>query len=475
MLLVSRLFENKSYFYFFTIIIIANLLFQLVIILKTSDNSIFILVGYNLFLLFIAFYKKNINNLPILLLFVNFLPLIYLNNEFHYNFRYEILTAFPVFLLMLLSISQFLLTSRDLSFKITYLQKPIIYIVIYFSVLGVVGMLLHQNTIWIIQQLFHFYLYLLIFPISYFFYKRDFYFSGFSFLLIISVVIAFEYIVLNQLLLNFRFVTFQSGFLPLASGVLFAYILYNKNRIRRIVATILLFIVSAGAFVTLTRTLWVTTILVLFFVWFFYLKSENRLSVYKIASLVIIISLPLFLLRDMGVNSNQKTSQSNAVEYRTQSVLNPLEDSSFLMRVEFAYYASQRFLESPVFGKGLGDYLKYQIFNINDAANYYIDNSWLYFLWKGGLIGFLLFAWLYIRFFKASYFVLINTSDIRVKYITLGLLSGFIGLTLLGILSPLLIKYKTNVLIAFLFAYIEFERLKIVNDSKSGKTLSVKA
>ncbi len=469
MLFASRLFEHKYHFSFFTILIIVNLLFQFVIIMAALDNSIYILVGYNLFLLLIAFYKKSINNLPTLLIFVNFLPLIYLNNDFHYHFKYEILMALPLFLLILLSISQFLLTSRDLSFKLTYLQKPIIYIVLYFSVLGVVGMILHQSTIWIIQQLFHFYLYLLIFPISYFFYKRDFYFSGFSFLLIISVVIAFEYIVLNQLLLNFRFVTFQSGFLPLTTGVLFSYILYNKNTIRRLAASVLLLIVTTGAFVTLTRTLWVTTILVLILVWFFYLKSENRLSIYKIVLLVIFISLPIFLLRDMDVSSDQKISQSNVVEYRTQSVVNPLEDSSFLMRVEFAYYASQRFLESPIFGKGLGDFLKYKILNVNDAANYYIDNSWLYFLWKGGLIGFLLFAWLYIRFFKASYFVLINTTDIRVKYITLGLLGGFIGLSFLGVLSPLLIKYKTNVLIAFLFAYIEFERLKIVNDSKSEK------
>ncbi|MCH7963224.1 MAG: O-antigen ligase family protein [Bacteroidetes bacterium] len=251
--------------------------------------------------------------------------------------------------------------------------------------------------------------------------------------------------------------------------------MYNKNTIRRIVATVLLLIVTTGAFVTLTRTLWVTTILVLILVWFFYLKSENKLSIYKIILLVIIVSLPLYLIRDMGVSSAQKKSQINNVEYRTQSVANPLEDSSFLMRVELAYYAFQRFLENPVFGKGPGDFLKYQIFNINDAPNYYIDNSWLYILWKGGLVGFLLFAWLYIRFFKASYFVFKNTSDIRVKYISLGLLGGFIGLSFLGFLSPLLIKYKTNALIAFFFAYIEFERLKIVNDSRSEKTLSVKA
>ncbi len=174
MLLASRLFDNKFYISFFALLIILNLLFQLVIILAASNNSIYILVGYNLFLLLIAFYKKSFNNLSILLIIINFLPLLYLNNEFHYHFKYEILTAFPLFLLILLSIFHFLLTSRDLSFKITYLQKPIIYIVIYFSVLGAVGMILHQSTLWIIQQLFHFYLYLLIFPISYLFYKRDF-------------------------------------------------------------------------------------------------------------------------------------------------------------------------------------------------------------------------------------------------------------------------------------------------------------
>ena len=126
MLLASRLFENKYYFSFFAFLIITNLLFQFVIILAASDNSIYILVGYNLFLLLIASYKKNINNLFTLLIIINFLPLIYLNNEFHYLFKYEILTAFPLFLLILLSISQFLLTSRDLSFKLTYLQIPII-------------------------------------------------------------------------------------------------------------------------------------------------------------------------------------------------------------------------------------------------------------------------------------------------------------------------------------------------------------
>ena len=268
----------------------------------------------------------------------------------------------------------------------------------------------------------------------------------------------------NQIVLNYRFVTFQSGFLPLLSGVLFSYILFNKDIIKRIVGLILLIIVTTGALVTLTRTLWVTTFIVLFFVWIFYVISTHKLTLLKLIMVILTISASIIFVSDVSKNAGKELSPKNVVESRAKSVTNPLEDSSFLMRVEFTYYAVQRFLESPIVGKGLGDYLRYKIFNTNKSANYFIDNSWVYFLWKGGLIGFLLFAWLFIRFFKASYTVLKNTSDIKVKYVTLGLLAGLLGLSFLGLLSPLLIKYKSNAIIAFIFAYIEFERMKIMNE-----------
>ncbi len=131
------------------------------------------------------------------------------------------------------------------------------------------------------------------------------------------------------------------------------------------------------------------------------------------------------------------------------------------MRVELDYYAIQKFLKHPIFGSGLGDFVKYKIIKENVSPPvYYLDSSWLYMLWKGGIIGFLLFAWIYYRFFKASFFVLRNSKNLSTKIICLGLLSGFIGLSFLALLSPLLIKYKTNFLIVFLFAYIEFERIQ---------------
>lgn len=464
MILKVNIIEDKYDLFSFIILMIVNVLLQLIIILKLPNYSMGLLLGYNILLSVIIVYKSYIHSLIALLLIANFIPLLYLNNGFHYAFNYELLTATPLFLIIILATFQYVSSESSFAFTLSYLQKPVIYIVIYFTIIGAVDIYNGQDTFWVIKQLFHIYLYLLIFPLSYLIDKKKYYFTIFSALLIIATIISIEYILLNQVILNFRFVTFQSGFLPILSGVLFSFILFEKETLRRIGGTILFLIITAGAFVTLTRTLWIVTFLTLVIVWFLYQKSKSKLSFTKVFFSLLILLIPLIMMKDISKGTQTNPSLNNAVETRAQSVTNPLEDTSFLMRIEFAYYAFERFLESPVIGKGLGDYLKYKVFNISDKANYYIDNSWLYFLWKGGLIGFLLFAWLYLRFFKSAYFVFTNTTDHVTKYLSLGLFAGILGLSFLGILSPILIKYKTNVLFVLIFAYIEFERMKIMNE-----------
>jgi hypothetical protein len=471
MILKVNIIEDKYDLFSFIILMIVNVLLQLIIILKLPKYSLVLLIGYNILLSVIIVYKSYIHNYIALLLIANFIPLLYLNNGFHYAFNYELLSATPLFLIIILAAFQYLLSESSFTFKLSYLQKPVIYIVIYFTIIGAVNIYNGQDSSWVIRQLFHIYLYLLIFPLSYLIDKKKYYFTIFSALLLIATIISFEYILLNQVILNFRFVTFQSSFLPVLSGILFSFILFEKETLRRIGGTILLLIITAGAFVTLTRTLWIVTFLTLVIVWFLYQKSKGKLSFTKVLFSLLVLLIPLIMMKDISKGTQTNPSLKNkAVETRAQSVANPLEDSSFLMRIEFAYYAFQRYLESPVIGKGLGDYLKYKVFKISDKANYYIDNSWLYFLWKGGLIGFLLFAWLYLRFFKSAYFVFTNTTNHVTKYLSLGLFAGILGLCFLAVLSPILIKYKTNVLFALIFAYIEFEK-SIIHSSEKIKQI----
>jgi len=303
----------------------------------------------------------------------------------------------------------------------------------------------------------------MIFPIAYLIVERRLYHLVFFILLSFALIISIEYIFINTSVVGQRFVTFQSGFLPIATAILFSYYLYQKRISKKALALLLLVIVITGTFMTLTRSLWFTTFLVVILVYLFNLIARKKMTLSKFLIFTLILIIPLIFLKDTGSDLQQSNKKIESVEYRTKSVSDPLEDPSLLMRIELAYYAFERFTENFFFGSGLGDFLKYQIFVDTSKPIYYPDSSWLYVLWKGGIVGFLLFLWVYIRFIKGSYFVMINSPDTRAKYISLGLLAGFIGLSFLGIFSPLMVKYKVNALIAFFFAYVEFERNNILN------------
>ena len=462
--LESNYFDHRNTSIFYVLVLILNLVLQLLIIIKVPSYSFVLLVVYNLCLVVPVFYRDYIQSIPTMLLIINFLPLVYLNNIFHYSFGYEVFFSAPLILLVLLAIFKYISRLNNLSFSLGYIGKPIFILVIYFTIVGAVDVYNGQSLLWIVQQLFHFYLYLLFIPIYYLVKDRKHFQLMFYFLLVISIVISLEYLIINKLLSSYRFVTFQSGFLPLVSGILFSYLLFRKRFIKRIIVLSLLVVVIVGTFVTLTRTLWLVTALNLLMTLILFLKVENKLNLSKLVMILLMLLFPLLMISDINNINSQERSDINSLQYRTQSVTNPLEDASFLMRIEFSYYAIQKFLDNPIFGKGLGDYLKYKIVFLSNLPNYYLDNSWFYFLWKGGIVGFLLFLWVYIRFFKAAYFVSKNSTDIKTKYICIGLLAGFIELSLLAFLSPILIKYKTNALIAFAFAYIEYERRSIINN-----------
>lgn len=444
------------------IILPINFLIQYLILKFAQASSPYIFLAYIIFLFIIIISRQHFKNIIVVLLILNFLPLLYLNNDFHYNFTLELLSTAPLLLILFLAISHFFLYSKNFSIKITYLQKPILFFVIYFFISGIIDFFDQKDSFWLTVQLFHISLYLLIFPFYYLLSNRKDYYNILLVLFIIAVVISLEYIYYNLFIVNFRFVTFQSGFLPIVSAILFAYFLFAKKMIKRLGAIFLLSVIVLGTFMTLTRTLWIVTAIVILATFIVYYISQNIISVKRSVVILFLIILPLFIFGDQVILNNKQIKPAESVEYRTKSVANPLEDISFLMRVEVSTYAYNKFLESPIFGKGLGDFVKY-IFTVSSNERlFYIDNSWFYFLWKGGIIGLIIYLWLIIRFFKSTYFILRNSDNFQNKFLFLGLIGGFVGILTLGFLSPLLIKYKTNVLIVFLFAYVDFERNRLI-------------
>jgi len=448
---------------FYTLLLIfISIIFEVFILMETSKVEIIIgLNGVLFIILFMLVLNKNLYNTLIVLYF---LPLIFLNNSVHYQLKYELVFALPLFTLFLYTIALKFSASEKKN-QITYLTKPLYLFLIYFFVVGIYGIFQNHNKSFILFEGFHFLLFGGIFLFNYHFNERHDFYLIFKSLLIIFLIISLEYIFLGAVISGNRFVTFQSGFLPFVSGILFSFFLFAKNSINKTIYAVLLFIVITAMISTLTRSLWVTTGITLLLVYVTYLWSQKKLTFFK-KIIFLAFGLGTIVLVVTTISNSQPTGSlgdSEKVEERAQSIASPTEDHSFLMRVELGWYALQKFSEKPIFGWGLGDYLKFQFLGNTKLKNIYIDNSWFYFLWKGGMIGFSLITFIFFRSLKLGLRIILGTDNNIVKSIVVGIVAGSIGIILLGLLSPLIIKYRTNVLFPLVWSYLEFEYSRLQN------------
>ncbi len=396
--LAKKEISTRELVYLF-LVLIMSFLIQVGVIEFLSKYALLLLILFILFLSSVILYFGYLKDFSVYLLVVNFFPLLLLDNNIHYDFHLEMISFIPLLGLALLGVSLYLLNESDISFKMSYLELPVIVLVTYFGLSAVTSLTLGRDNQWILIEFIHFCLYMLIFPVLYLLKYREKYSAVLKFLLCLSIIISLQYIIFDLFIFKGRFVTFQSGFLPLTIGVMFAYFLFNKDKNKKLISLIILTILTVGTFVTLTRTLWIVTFLVMFSIYLIYLKYNNKLTIFKTSFMILIFIVPVLISGDSVKNVQTKALVNQSVKSRAESISNPLEDSSFLMRVELGYYAVEDFLNHPVFGDGLASFVKYKILVFNKLPVYYIDSSWLYMLWKGGIIGFALFTWLFLRFF----------------------------------------------------------------------------
>ncbi len=407
-----------------------------------------------------------IPNLKQFLIYLYILPFLFLNNTVHYSLKWELLFAFPLLVLVLLALLYFLLKENKLMRKNYPISMPLFLFCLYFLGTAVYGYLSGFRTQYVAFEALHVLLFLSYYIFTYLYTKKEDYENTLKFTYYIFIIIGLEYIVLGYIGQGVRFVTFQSSFLPIMVSVLVALMLYEKNKLKNLIYFSLIIVLMLSMFSTLTRSLWVTTLICIASVFFLNRLSKGKTSLlFKssfIAGIVVLTIFSYSLIKNQigEISTNQDIGN---VEYRVESIANPGEDHSFMMRVEFAFYVYQKYMEKPVFGWGLGDYITYQFLGKSKLENMYPDSIWFYYLWKGGIIGFILAVWLFVRVFKSGLYILRHTDDLRTKIYVLGLLSGFIGMLFLGILSPALIKYRSNVLFAMIFAYFDYHYSIIKN------------
>ena len=440
-----------------TIFISSILLIQIQLLDLT--NSVYLIIGFNILILTIAvlyFIKIGIASIFLILAI---LPLSVVDYNFGRSLQYIVLQNIPITIFIFLALFQFI---KEYKPSILRLEKLFVLMIIYtlYSVfLSVRGIINGAPLNFVFNEFYQNFYYFLPLPIYYLIRNRYSYKVFLVTTIFVFVIISIEFFIISYTR-GTRFLSFQYLFFPFIIGVLFSLIfLYKNNLFAKTLYVILFIIMWIGSIATAARTMWVANLATIFLIIFFYQKfiKKNVKIFFLISILLLSLTMPFIIKSDNANVSSLPTSTKERVE----SISNPTGDTSFLMRVEASYLAIQKFIQHPIIGEGYGRHIKFKWLLSTEVI--YLDNSFLYFLWKGGLIGVFIILSLYIVFIKDTFFVIKNSTDRNMKIIGIIILGSFLAFLMEALFSANLIGFKLNYLYAIIFAYIIFEKRKIIS------------
>ncbi len=448
--------EKNSYFGI-TIILTFNILLQ--IILARATQSVSIIVGINLLLVFWLFYKNYIDDIITLLLFFTFIPFVYIDRSFSRHFNYIVIQNIPLIILLLLAIFYFFNKEKSFQIRISYVLLPVVVYVFYSLFLTIYGMVNHADPRIVIIELYQNLYFMFAIPIAYLLVSR----KQYKFLIItiagVFLLIAVQYIIIYFITPN-RFTTYHSVFFPFVLALILSAFLFKEwSFYQKIFLISSICLLIAGSIATGTRTLLVTNVVAMLMVLFFYFKHKKlKYPIIKIIFISLFFLSFLFLLKELGGKQQIKTEST---EQRIESISNPTGEVSFLMRIEAVYLGLQQIVQNPILGKGFGFQL--QMRWLLNTKYTFPDNNFIYYWLKGGIIFFLIAMWMYFRLFKQSYKILKYTDSIEVKFYMVTIISGMSALMIIALMNANLIKFKLNIIYALIFAYVDFESRELDN------------
>jgi len=176
---------------------------------------------------------------------------------------------------------------------------------------------------------------------------------------------------------------------------------------------------------------------------------------FQFLRIILITIVLLVALLSLSGDNTSKQSAYNSTNERFKNISNPVEDISFLMRIEAVYLGVQKILENPVFGKGYG--YKLQMRWLMDTQFIFPDNNYIYFWLKGGIIFLVIVLWMYFRLFKQCYLIFKHSDSSQIRYYMVGIIAGMAALMVFAMMNANLIKLKLNIVYAFIFAFVSYE------------------
>jgi len=221
-------------------------------------------------------------------------------------------------------------------------------------------------------------------------------------------------------------------------------------------------------FLSQQRALWVGTIFSIFIVGgLAFLKEE--ISVAKMLRFILItltiltgVVLLILLLDKYLAGSVLLTAFS-----RIQSLLAISIDKSANIRIAEIMRTLQHWQTHFVdifIGTGLGD--TRESVDFSRTVTHFVDNTYVFILWKMGLVGLATFLIMNILLLKRGYYIFTKSTVEKYKQLTAGLLAGWSGLLVVALTNTCLVLYRFAIVWALVFATLEMLYLKVQNEKR---------
>lgn len=332
--------------------------------------------------------------------------------------------------------------------------------VVFFSALK--GFLYNFPLRFIFREIAFLSLYPLGYFIVYFNFREDKWIRRFWIVIIaVSLIAAFEYMLLTVLesgsLGIVRIVTQQTHLTQLSIPFLLAFFIFYPAQKRRIFPIIMLFPLFIMVFISQQRGLWIGMFISL--VVLFFLSLTKKEGGRKRAILIFLIMVLISFLALMLIKKLFPAYGIEILMIRALTLRNLPFDTSLLIRQAEIGRAWLQCKNTLLTGSGLGAYIG-RVAVSGTSTWDTVDNSYIFLIWKTGIIGISIYLAIVFIFLKNALFIFKRDPNIEHQIIAAGSIAGFIGLMVIALTNTCLVMYRFNILWASLFAIIEILKEK---------------
>lgn len=268
--------------------------------------------------------------------------------------------------------------------------------------------------------------------------------------LIVSMIISLELLYLYFFeTRGGRVLTRQSNIILI--GLMIVLVMFRNPSVSRKVKMVfvgLFVLYSISIFITMQRSLWIGTAVSILFA-FVVDIIRNKMNVGNIIKLVVIFAI----LATFSYGIFQRFNLSgNEITERTQNMGNIEEESSLILRF-IAYLQVYDIVKSDMtFGKGLGHSSVFRV--LSSEPKNLVDNSYVVLIWKMGIVGLIIFLFMFGKLWKQFCYVFRNSSWFHVD-IAVIVVGVFLGQLVNSLACVAVSQYYYNYIWGFLIAVLE--------------------